>query len=110
MIAMGTAEAAGDKAIIEHVKQAAACRMSRLTANSALIGDGLPVRSFRSIPWRRSTSARRPSGTRRTGRGRLLPPGINSIPLNDALLAIAQQTGHEWTRQIATLNCALMPS
>jgi hypothetical protein len=28
--------------------------------------------------------------TRRTGRGRLLPPGINSTALNDALLAIAQ--------------------
>jgi hypothetical protein len=47
---------------------------------------------------------------RRTGRGWLLPPGINSAALNDALLAIAQQTGHEWTGQIATIDCALMPS
>jgi hypothetical protein len=47
---------------------------------------------------------------RQTGRGRLLPPGINSAALNDALLAIAQQTGHEWTGQIATIDCALMPS
>jgi GT2 family glycosyltransferase/glycosyltransferase involved in cell wall biosynthesis len=47
---------------------------------------------------------------RRTGRGWLLPPGINSAALNDRLLAIAQQTGHQCTRQTATFDCALPSS
>ncbi|HST73820.1 MAG TPA: glycosyltransferase, partial [Acetobacteraceae bacterium] len=47
---------------------------------------------------------------RRAGRGWLLPPGINAAALNDALLAIPQQTGHEWSGQAATFDCALMPS
>jgi glycosyltransferase involved in cell wall biosynthesis len=44
---------------------------------------------------------------RRTGRGWLLPPGINSGALNDRLLAIAQQTGHQSASQTATFDCAL---
>jgi GT2 family glycosyltransferase/glycosyltransferase involved in cell wall biosynthesis len=47
---------------------------------------------------------------RRTGRGWLLPPGINSAALNDTLLAIAQQTGHQCTRQTATFDCAFPSS
>ncbi|MBN9564195.1 MAG: glycosyltransferase [Alphaproteobacteria bacterium] len=47
---------------------------------------------------------------RQTGRGWLLPPGINSAALNDRLLAIAQQTGHQCTRQTATFDCVPKPS
>jgi glycosyltransferase involved in cell wall biosynthesis len=45
---------------------------------------------------------------RRTGRGWLLPPGINSAALNDALLAAAKQTRHEWPDRVATRDCALV--
>jgi len=47
---------------------------------------------------------------RQRGRGWLLPPGINSAALNDRLLAIAQQTRHQCTRQTATFDCALTSS
>jgi hypothetical protein len=106
----GNGEPPAMKRSYEHVNQATACRMCRPTANPGLIGGGLPIRSSLLNTVAAFDFGAQAERIRQTGRGWLLPPGINSAALNDALLAIAQQTGHEWTGQIATIDCALMPS
>jgi len=45
---------------------------------------------------------------RRTGRGWVVPLGLPAPALNDVLLAIARQTGHEWLRRSATKDCDLV--
>ncbi len=45
---------------------------------------------------------------RRTGRGWVVPLGLSASALNDVLLAVARETGHEWLRRSATKDCDLV--
>ncbi len=47
---------------------------------------------------------------RRSGRGWIVPLGLSPAGLNDALLAIGREIGHEWPRRSATENCDLVAS